>query len=116
MLLRRVDGVPHVVLGPLLLAALTPLERLTGASRGTLVSILVPFTAYGVGVVAGTQKPDAPPAQWLVPLAVTANTAAFIVGLAAATRRDLTPLGRLAGAGLAAGGARLILSLRDSRG
>jgi hypothetical protein len=114
-LLRRVDGVPHVVLGPLLLVALAPLERLTGASRGTLAAILVPFTAYGVLVVAGTQEPGAPPPRWLVPLAVTANAAAVVVGSAALTRRDLTPLGRLAGGGLAAGGVRLLLALRASR-
>lgn len=114
-LLRRVDGVPHVVLGPLLLAGLTPLERFTGASRGTLAAILVPFTAYGVVVVAGTQKPGAPSPPWLVPLAVAANTAAVVVGAAAVTRRDLTPLGRLAGGGLAAGGVRLLLALPGPR-
>jgi hypothetical protein len=98
-----------------LLAALTPLARLTGVSRGTLAAILVPFTAYGVVVVAVTQKRGAPSPQWLVPMAVTANSAAVLVGSAAVTRRDLTPLGRLAGGGLAAGGARLLLALRDSR-
>lgn len=111
-LLRRVDGIPHVVLGPLLLTVLAPLARLTGASRSTLAAILVPFTAYGVVVVAGTQELDASPPRWLVPLAVGANTAAVVVGLAAVARRDLTPPGRLAGGGLAAGGARLLLALR----
>jgi hypothetical protein len=80
-----------------------------------LAAIIVPFTAYGVVVVAATQKP-APPPHWLVPLAVTANTAAVVVGSAAVTRRGLTPFGRLAGGGLAVGGARLLLALRDSRG
>ena len=115
MLMRRVDGVPHVVLGPLLLAGLTPLEGSTGASRRTLAAILVPFTAYGVAIVKGTQKPEAPPPQWLVPLAVTANAAAVAVGSAAVTRRGLTPPGRLAGGGLAAGGAGLIVALRPTR-
>lgn len=115
MLLRRVDGLPHVVLGPLLLAVLTPLERLTGASRGTLAAILVPFTAYGFVVVAGTQDPRAPSPQWLVPLAVTANTAAVVVGFQARTRQDLTPLGRLAGGGLAAGGVCVLLALSGPR-
>ncbi len=111
-LLRRVDGIPPVVLGPLLLAGLRPLERSTGASRRTLAAILVPFTVYGVAVVMGTREPDAPVAPWLMPLAVTANTAAVVAGSAAMTQRGLTPLGRLAGAGLAAGGARLLLALR----
>ena len=111
-LLRRIDGVPHVILGPLMLAGLTPLERLTGASRRTLAAIVVPFTAYGAVVVAGTQGPGAPPPPWLVPVAATANTAAVLVGCAAVTRRRLTPLGRLAGGGLAAGGVRLLLALR----
>jgi len=111
-LLRRVDGLPHVILGPLLLAGLTPLERSTGASRSSLVAILVTFTAYGVVVVAGTHKPGSPPPQWLVPLAVTANIAGVVVGSAAVTRRGLTPLGRLAGGGLAAGGVRLLVALR----
>ena len=98
-----------------MLAALSPLERWTGASRGTLAAVLVPFTAYGVAVVAGTQKPAGPSPQWLLPLAVSANTAAVAVGSAAMMRSELTPLGRLAGAGLAAGGARLLLALRSSR-
>ena len=113
-LLRRVDGYPHVVLGPLLLAGLTPVGRVTGASRGTLAAILVPFTAYGILVVAGTRNPDEPP-QWLVPLAVMANAAAVVVGSAAVMRRGLTPLGRLGGGGLAVGGVRLLLALRGPR-
>jgi hypothetical protein len=114
-LLRRVDGLPHVVLGPLLLAGLRPLERLTGASRGSLAAILVPFTAYGVVVVVGTQNLGSPPPRWLVPLAVTANIVAVVVGSAAVARPSLTPLGRLAGGGLAAGGMRLLRALRAPR-
>jgi len=114
-LLRRVDGLPHVVLGPLLLAGLTPLERLTGASRAGLVAFLVPFTAYGVVVVVGTRKPGSPPPQWLVPSAVTANIAAVMVGSAAVARRRPTPLGRLAGGGLVAGGVCLLVAPRGPR-
>ena len=97
------------------MAGLAPLERLTGASSRTLAVILVPFTGYGAVVVAGTRNPGAPSPQWLVPLSITANIAAVVVGAAAVTRRDLTPLGRLAGGGLVAGGVRLLLALRRPR-
>ncbi len=111
-LLRRVDGVPHIVIGPLLLAALTVLERLTGVSRSTLAKFLVAFTAYGAVVVVATDDLSVPPPRWLVPLATTANVAAVAVGSAAVARRDLTRLGRLAGGALAAGGVRMLLALR----
>lgn len=111
-MLRLVDGVPHVILGPLLLTLLAPLERFTGASRRQLALILVPFTGYGLVVVAATHDPGAATPQWLIPVALTANTAALVVGAAAMTRRGLTPLGRSAGAGLAAGGVLMLLALR----
>ena len=81
------------------------------ASKGALAAILLPFTAYGVAVVTGTQNPGAPSPQWLVPLAVTANTSAVVIRSRAVTRRGLTPFGRLAGGGLAIGGLRLLLAL-----
>ena len=114
-LLRRVDGIPHVVLGPVLLVASAPLARWTGASRSTLAAVLVPFTAYGAAVVAGTAGQAGSPPRWLVPLAVTANAAAVGAGTVAAVRADLTPLGRVAGAGLAAGGVGMLLVLRGPR-
>lgn len=112
-MLRHVDGVPHIVLGPMLLAVLTPLERSTGAPRGVLRAILVPFTAYGAAVVVATRDVEAPLPRWLIPLAITANSAAVVVGMAGLTRRRLTLPGRLAGGGLAAGGVRMLLALRD---
>ncbi len=93
-LLRRIDGVPHVLLGPALLAVLAPLERWTGASRRSLAAILVPFTAYGVVVLIGTRELEAPRLRWLVPVAITANAAAVAVGAAAVAHRGVTPLGR----------------------
>jgi hypothetical protein len=99
----------------MLLAGLTPLERSTGAPRGALAAILVLFTAYGAVIVVGTQDLDSPPPPWLLPLAVTANSAAVMVGVASVVHRDLTPLGRLAGGGLASGGARLLLALHRPR-
>jgi hypothetical protein len=114
-LLRRVDGVPHVVLGPLLLAAVVPLERLTGVPRGAMTAILVPFTAYGVVVVAATHKRNSAIPPWLVPLAVVVNIAAVVVGSAGLTRRGLAPWGRVAGGGLALGAVRVLEKLRVPR-
>ena len=114
-LLRRVDGVPHVVLGPVLLAAVSPLERVTGVPRGTLTAILVPFTAYGVVVVAATRERDTSVPSWLVPLAVAANTGALVVGSAGLRHRGLTPWGRVASGGLALGAVRVLQALRRPR-
>lgn len=111
-LLRNVDGLPHVIIGPVLLWKREPLERWTGVPKKALTAILLPFTAYGIAVVAGTQRLDAPSPRWLLPLAVTANSAAIAAGLAAATHGRLTLLGRLAGGGLAAGGVRVLMALR----
>jgi hypothetical protein len=80
-----------------------------------LRAILLPFTAYGAAVVVGTQDLEKPLPGWLIPLAITANSAAVVVGTAGVTRRRLTPLGRLAGGGLAAGGVRMLLALRGPR-
>lgn len=110
-LLRRIDGVPHVVLGPLLLAAVVPLERISGVPRRTLATVLVPFTAYGALVVAGTQQRATPTPSWLIPLGVAANVAAAVVGSLGVTRRASTPVGRVAAAGLAIGGIRMMLAL-----
>lgn len=111
-LLRNVDGLPHVVLGPVLLMKVEPLERRTGVPRRVLAAVLLPLTAYGLAVVAGTRRLDAPSPRWLLPLAVTANTAAVVAGPVAVTHRHLTLLGRMAGGGLAAGGVRVLMALR----
>lgn len=112
LLLRRVDGLSHVALGPPLLAAASPLARLTGVSVGTVVAVLVPFTAYGFAVVVGTRDTSAPPPRWLVPLAVAANFSAVGLGATAAARDELTAAGRLCGVGLAVGGVRMLVALR----
>jgi hypothetical protein len=103
-LLRRVDGLAHVVLGPLLLAALAPLERVTGVPRATLTAVLAPFTIYGFVVVAATRKRHASTPPWLVPLAVAVNASAVAVGSAGLKRRGTTRWGRGAAGGLAIGG------------
>jgi hypothetical protein len=101
-----------VVLGPLLLAAVAPLERVTGVPRLTLAALLLPFTLYGGVIVAGTQKRTTPVPTWLVPLAVAVHTGAVVIGSVGVTRRGLTRVGRLAGGGLAVGGVRVLLALR----
>ena len=114
-LLRRVDGVPHVVLGPLLLAAVRPLERVTGVPQRTLTAILVPFTAYGAVVVVATHERGTPVPPWLVPVAVAVNVAAVVVGSAGLRDRGLRPWGRLAGGGLALGAVGVLQALRTPR-
>lgn len=112
LLLLRVDGVPHLVVGPLLMAAVSPIESLTGVPRRTLAAFQTTFTAYGLLVVAGTWRRHTPAPGWLMPVAATANSAAVLAGASAMARRDFSLAGRLAGVGLAAGGIRMLFALR----
>ncbi len=97
---------PLTVLGPLRLAGCAA-RAANRCIRGSPAATLVPFTAYGVVVVAGAQNPGSLPPQWLVSSAVAANS---LQSWSGPQRWPpwLTPLGRPAGGGLVAGGVLLL--------
>ena len=91
-LLRHVDGLPHVVVGPLLLVFTVPLARALGLDAVALMVFLVLLTAYGVVVLWGLRAERVP--GWLAVIAVIANglfLAAIVTSLAVS---DLTSWGR----------------------
>jgi hypothetical protein len=90
-LLHRVDGIPHVVLGPVLLVLAPLLGPALGVPVAALAGFLVAFVGYGALVLVLTS--DGRGAAGLPVLAVKANLACLAAALLAQGAYDLTPLG-----------------------
>ena len=92
-LVRAVDGVAHVALGPLALLASGPLASRTGVPRPRLGWFLGGFTAYGL-VVLTRARPEEDPTD-VLRAAVVGNTVFVACVTASLVVHDLTPVGRL---------------------
>ena len=92
-LVRAVDGVAHLALGPVALLAAGPLAAGTGVPPARLRWFLGGFTAYG-GWVLTCARPEEDPTDVLV-VAVVGNTAFVACVTASLVVHDLTPAGRL---------------------
>lgn len=113
-LLRYVDGWPHLLLGPVLLAFAGPLAEATGVGVRPLIAFLVAFTAYGVVVLVGLRDPSVP--RWLATEALAANVAFLVVVSISMLLSDLTTLGWwVHGLALLSGAGTTVMLLRESR-
>ncbi len=93
-LLRNVDGVPHVVLGPLVLLGHKQMADAIGVPRQALLVFAAAFTLYGVVVLVGLRPASVP--GWLMVTAVLGNAAFLMAVMLSNAVHDLTVAGRWA--------------------
>ena len=92
-LVRAVDGVAHVALGPLALLTTRTLTSSSGVPRTRSTWFLGGFTAYGV-VVLTRARPENDPTD-VLRVAVVGNTAFLACVTTSLVVHHLTPAGRL---------------------
>ena len=115
--LRRVDGISHLVLGPVALGAVRPAARVLGVPERRLAAFLAAFTAYG-GVVVACSRPAQDPAR-LFGVVTAGNVAFLICVLTSGVRHRLTRTGLVAHVAVAASamavGVRALTASRRRR-
>ena len=118
--LREVDGISHVVLGPVALLAVRPIANRIGVPTRRLAGFLAAFIAYGGLVLAYSQPgPDQNRACRLFAVATVGNATFLACVIGSFTRNDLTKPGIALHAATAASavvvGARAVSALRSSQ-